>query len=197
MSDWSVGTFVAHAKKSEWGHGVILESSARALEVLFEVRGPARIARKLADKMLVEVAKDEVGAGSPILEKRRYDELLKPAAATKARKAKSAKKSTGPRSTSKLAPKKSTKVGTRCTHCRNALKKTQRTENKIWQSCPRCSQRSGSEHVFYKFDDAYGRPAVEVKGVVYEDWILLCRACRYNEEPDFPSRQCNQVMHLS
>jgi hypothetical protein len=71
------GTLVRHSARAEWGLGVVISTSSSHIDVAFEHRGLARISVALASK-LEPIERDEVPAGSPLLDRARWDELSLP-----------------------------------------------------------------------------------------------------------------------
>lgn len=76
-----------------------------------------------------------------------------------------------------------------CRHCENPLSIVQWSAAENWKSCPHCSTRDGSEHVFYRYPDKFGTTAARASHKHPEGPQSYCIACRGNKEPD-----CSEVM---
>ena len=81
-----------------------------------------------------------------------------------------------------------------CTHCGRALSNVQWAATNRWKSCPRCSARNGSEHVFYPYPDLFGTTPARATHEHPEGPQSYCTACRGTGTPDLTrSRPCSDV----
>ena len=72
-----------------------------------------------------------------------------------------------------------------CENCGQPLHRTQWADEDSWKSCPRCSQAHGTEHVFYRYPDAFGTTPNRATDRHPEGPQSHCQRCRGGNDPDF------------
>ena len=81
-----------------------------------------------------------------------------------------------------------------CTHCGNILSEVQWKDSNNWKSCPHCSSRNGSEHIFYPYPESFGTTSARATREHPEGPQSYCTACRGKGEPDLAkSRYCSDI----
>lgn len=71
-----------------------------------------------------------------------------------------------------------------CRHCNKPLQKVQWADGDSWKSCPRCSTRNGSMHVFYRYPSYFGTTPDRATETRPEGPQSYCTVCRGNGDPD-------------
>jgi len=70
-------------------------------------------------------------------------------------------------------------TGLKCTNCSRILRRSIKSKDGRWKSCPNCSGNQGSEHVFRRMPEDFGESeARAVSGVEGGDqsWCYACRS---------------------
>jgi len=81
-----------------------------------------------------------------------------------------------------------------CRNCGRSLSYVQWAGVDRWKSCPRCSTRNGTEHVFYRYPEAFGTTPARATYHHPEGPQSYCSPCRGTGEPDLSaSRLCSDV----
>ncbi len=77
-----------------------------------------------------------------------------------------------------------------CKHCGKPLNETQYHEN--LKSCPNCSVKNGTEHVFYSYPEAFGTTSLRATSNRPDGPQSYCTACRGGQEQmDFSPILCS------
>lgn len=71
-------------------------------------------------------------------------------------------------------------MGTKCNHCGKPLKESIRIniEDRVYKSCPLCSQENGKYHVFYSFPKEFGTSTKRITANHPEGDQSYCTVCR-------------------
>ena len=72
-----------------------------------------------------------------------------------------------------------------CENCGRPLHRTQWEDQDRWKSCPRCSQAHGTEHVFYRYPDAFGTTPNRATDRHPEGPQSHCQRCRGGNDIPF------------
>jgi len=81
-----------------------------------------------------------------------------------------------------------------CTVCGKVLDSSRRSPDGSWKSCPNCSARDGSEHIFYKYPDGFGESDERGSGdeqAVAPSWCLVCKGG--GAAPTSSARRCGDL----
>lgn len=66
----------------------------------------------------------------------------------------------------------------RCEVCNKPLNRSQRSRDRKWKSCPKCSALDGVHHVYYEYPDAFGESDARVSDGDPAGAQSYCTACR-------------------
>jgi hypothetical protein len=166
------GDIVRHKARAEWGIGVIVEISAKTLDVNFEGRGRRRLALAFAAPLLEHVLASTVAADSALLDPVRWLELELPP-----------EDRTGTRTARGDHP---------CEHCGRPLRRSQYSGDGFQKSCPRCSANDGAQHVYYVTPDAFGTSEKRENDKTTSGVQSHCYVCREIDRP-YPLTRCSAV----
>ena len=82
-----------------------------------------------------------------------------------------------------------------CSNCTEPLNEAQWDDGQCWKSCPQCSERHRSEHVFYQYSEMFGTTLARATPERQEGAQSWCTNCRANQEPNWAqSRLCSNVL---
>jgi hypothetical protein len=168
MSKYERGTYVKHKLKGEWGFGVVVDRVSQKLHIRFETPPEVKLFNLDTADGFLEIVPDEV---VPIDSPLRGRDSTKPQRAAQA-------------------------GGDSCTACNVRLNRSRRDPSKRWKSCPNCSNRHGSEHVYRLYPDAFGTTPKRESEENPDGIQSYCYTCRQNQEPSFTGpgvRFCSQL----
>lgn len=163
------GDLVRHKTALDWGVGVVVHvtSDGTKCKINFELRKQVILDLSIAERQLEPVDPVEIAAGSALLAHERWSEL-------------------------ELAPdqrqvsKRTTAPAPQCEHCAQPLNQGVYSPDRRQKSCPRCSMRDGSQHVFYARPEGFGRSDERITDTNPDGDQSYCYSCRNQEQQAVP-----------
>jgi hypothetical protein len=146
------GDFVEHESKPDWGIGQVLAVRGDKVDISFSHGGVTLNMRYVGSQLKI-VPADRVPPRNTL---------------TKSL----SKGSTG----TSLAGHQARNAP--CEACDAPLNRSRRSRDGRWKSCPQCSVRDGTHHVFYPFPDSFGVSEARVSGEDAEGAQSYCTSCR-------------------
>ena len=80
-----------------------------------------------------------------------------------------------------------------CICCNEPLNKSQFNDTQTLKSCPQCSTKNGSYHVFYSYPSAFTKSDKRSTQNHPDGPQSYCTTCRRNEEPNIKPTLCTDV----
>lgn len=81
-----------------------------------------------------------------------------------------------------------------CTVCGKVLNSSRRSPDGSWKSCPNCSARDGTEHIFYKYPDGFGESDERGSGDDQAGAPIWCLVCKGGgAAPTSSARRCGDL----
>ena len=81
-----------------------------------------------------------------------------------------------------------------CINCNQRLNKSIFNSDRTKKSCPACSTKNGSQHVFYDYPEAFGVTDKRKSGKNPDGPQSYCTPCRGNKESNHQSYICDKVL---
>ena len=155
------GAVIKHVRKPEWELGTVLAHEGLNVRVRF---ADGERAMRLALSLgLLELATPEEIATAAEHETAKAAARRAPATAT----------------------------GTPCRFCGKALNRSYYRQEKAWKSCPRCSSRHGSMHVYLRYPDAFGTTDARASSETPDGAQSYCTDCRAGGTAGGAQRTCD------
>jgi hypothetical protein len=91
------------------------------------------------------------------------------------------------------SPSAASGKGLKCTTCSRLLRRSIKSKDGEWKSCPNCSGTHGSEHVFRRMPEDFGESEARAAAGVEGGDQSWCYACRSGASTAGGTRLCSQV----
>lgn len=83
-----------------------------------------------------------------------------------------------------------------CQTCEKPLNRTRYSRNGRWKTCPRCSKRHGSQHIYLACPDSFGKAGARRTVANPEGFQSYCTECRRGRKRDGTVAQCRTCSEL-
>jgi hypothetical protein len=152
-----VGDTYTHPAKPEWGAGVVTEVRVDGYVVVaFEHREAVTLQTSTAESVLKEA---DIDPSSELRDAKKWRDLSLPP-----------------------EQRRQARAAATCRACGERLNESQWSTSRTWKSCPKCSARDGSQHIFYEYPDAFGTTEHRVSEASPDGAQSYCEACRTKGE---------------
>lgn len=84
-------------------------------------------------------------------------------------------------------------TGLKCTSCSRLLRRSIKSKDGLWKSCPNCSGNNGAEHVFRRMPEDFGESEARAAAGVEGGDQSWCYACRSGASTAGAARLCHEM----